>query len=101
MERDLSTNQSYFQGRLPDDFDDDDEAVVDAGCGCASRLKVRDYCAHQVDSIFVFDSELKKLSSVELPRRERGRPPVLPGRVLFEVPWDHVLQNLGRFLRKE
>ena len=104
VERDLSTNQSYFQDRLPYDFDDDDEAVVDAGCGCASWLTVCDYGAHQVDSIFVFDSELKKLSSVGLPRRERGRPSVLPGRMLFEVllevPWDHVVQSVGRFLEK-
>ena len=104
VERDSSTNQSYFQDRLPDNFDDDDEAVVDAGCGCASRLTDSDYGVHRVDSIFVFDSELKKLSSVELPRRERGRPSVLPGRMLFEllleVPWDHVVQSVGRFLEK-
>ena len=90
MERDSSTNQSYFQDRLPDDFDDgDDEAVADAVCVCASRRTVRDFDVHQVDSIFVFDSELKKLSSVELPRRERGRPSVLPGRIMwFRVPED-------------
>ena len=78
--------------------------MADAVCVCASRLTVRDFDVHQVDSIFVFDSELKKLSSAELPRRERGRPSVLPGRMLFEVllevPWDHVVQSAGRFLEK-